>query len=146
MTDFGAACLDRNEFMARYLQIFNCIFVVEQASEIRFACSEEFETLFVADMNLTGWSCSETAFEAFLSFLDLPSVPSYLLLTEVQTTAMFTETWRVPTNPQLICSIWNKAKLPHFTTVCFDESAHWGAIFNNLTDSCLIGRRRNAIV
>lgn len=138
MTD--AVAISRTEFIERYQATFDKLFAFDADGVCVIREYAKWQTMKFPEMTLPGWSADVETFQRFLNFISQVTNPTRFVLAEVESVEKFTEALLVPADRLSVEKLWSRSRLPHFKTVCFDESASWCALFDNFADRLLVCR------
>ncbi|RTL52975.1 MAG: hypothetical protein EKK46_09995 [Rhodocyclaceae bacterium] len=138
MTD--ATLISRAAFIERYRTKFDELYAFDGEGECVIRERGDWESLEFPAMTLPGWAADAGIFNRFLGFISAVAKPGWFVLAEVESVEKFTEARIVPANRSAIEKLWSRSRLPHFKTVCFDESALWCALFDSLEDRVVVRR------
>jgi hypothetical protein len=138
--------LNRTEFVTRYACTFEKIFAFDVAGECVVKSLMNWEVLSFPELNLTAWSADTTIFQHFLEFIGDVVTPDFLILTEVESIEKFSETQVVRAHRENVEKLWIQSHLPHFKTVCFDESTLWCALFDSRMDKASFYRKKSIVL
>jgi hypothetical protein len=138
MTD--ATLISRAEFIERYRTKFDELYEFNVNDECVIREHANWEVMEFPDMNLSGWSSDIEIFQCFLYFISVVVTPVWFVLAEVESIEKFTEAWIVPADRLKIEALWIQSRLPHFNTVCFDDSTRWCALFDNILNKVVVCR------
>lgn len=138
MTD--ATLISRAAFIERYRTKFDELYAFADDGECVIRERGDWESLEFPAMTLPGWAADARTFHRFLDFISAAANPTWFVLAEVESVEKFTEARIVPADRSAIEKLWSRSRLPHLKTVCFDESARWCALFDNLEDRVVVRR------
>ena len=138
MTD--AIAISRAEFNIHYRPKFDELFTFDAGGNCEIRQHTDWHCIEFSEMTLTGWSADIETFRRFVDFVSRGAKPTWFVLAEVESTEKFSEAILVPANRLSVEKLWSRSHLPHFKTVCFDESASWCALFDNLSNRLLVCR------
>lgn len=134
--------ISRAEFISRYQAVYDRLFCSNALGECLVKNLAAWEVMEFSQMTITGWSADAALFQRCLDFISKVATPSYFVLTEVESIGKFSEVRVIDADRFSVNELWTSSHLPHFNTVCFDDSACWCAFFDNWADRVCFYRRR----